>query len=222
MATIVIFGAGDIARLAHFYFATDCAHEWSPSPSMPAYRDADTFRGPAARAFDEVRATLSRRRCMRMFVALSYAQMNQVRAEKYSAGEGARLRAGQLRQQPLLLPDPVAARRQLLHPGRQHGAAVRPDRQQRHAVERQPHRPRLRPSAITASSARTSSSRGTCASGRSCFIGVNATLRNDITHRRAHADWRRRMIMKRHRAGVVYVGCRAPNGSPRSSDEVDL
>ena len=40
-----------------------------------------------------------------MFVALSYAKMNRVRAEQYQRGEGARATPGQLRQLPLHLPD---------------------------------------------------------------------------------------------------------------------
>ena len=43
MAKIVIFGAGDIARLAHFYFSTDSEHEVVAFTVDAAYRHGDTF-----------------------------------------------------------------------------------------------------------------------------------------------------------------------------------
>ena len=136
-----------------------------------------------------------------MFVALSYAKMNEVRAAKYARSQGARLRPGELRQQPLLRSDAISARRQLLHSRRQHRAAVRPHRQRRDAVERQPHRPRLdhrrslfhqlarrrlRPcarSATTASSASTRRSATPSPSPNSRWSGAGAVIMKDTAPR---------------------------------------
>ena len=82
MAKLVIFGAGDIARLAHYYFTHDSEHEIA--------------------AFTVDRSTLKNRRLLnylwsrlKKFMSfihrkntgclwlLSYTQLNKIRAEKY-------------------------------------------------------------------------------------------------------------------------------------------
>ena len=170
VANIVIFGAGDIARLAHFYFSTDSDHTVVAFTVDATYRTSETFQGLPLVPFDQV-ALIYPPSDYKMFVAMSYAKMNQVRADEVQRGQGARLRARQLREQPLLVPHAVSARRQLFHPRGQHGTAVRATGQQRDALERQPHRARLDVSAITVSSARTSSSPGT---SRSAAIASSA------------------------------------------------
>jgi sugar O-acyltransferase (sialic acid O-acetyltransferase NeuD family) len=82
MAKLVIFGAGDIARLAHFYFTRDTAHEVVAFVVDEGFRDATDLRGlPVV----ELPAAVERfpPSAYQMFVALSYAKMNRVRAEKY-------------------------------------------------------------------------------------------------------------------------------------------
>lgn len=84
MARLVIFGAGDIARLAHHYFTTDSPHEIAGFVVDGAYRTADTFLGlPLSDA--ESAASRYPPGEYAMFVALSYAKMNGLRAEKYAA-----------------------------------------------------------------------------------------------------------------------------------------
>jgi sugar O-acyltransferase (sialic acid O-acetyltransferase NeuD family) len=83
VAKIVIFGAGDIARLAEFYFATDSEHEVVAFAVDAAYRTADTFLDKPLVAFDEV-ASIYPPSSHKMFVAVSYARMNEVRQAKYN------------------------------------------------------------------------------------------------------------------------------------------
>ena len=83
MANIVIFGAGDIARLAHFYFSTDSDHTVVAFTVDATYRNSDTFQGLPLVPFDQV-ALIYPPSDYKMFVAMSYAKMNQVRAAKYS------------------------------------------------------------------------------------------------------------------------------------------
>lgn len=88
MAKLVIFGAGDIARLAHFYFTTDTAHEVAGFVVDRAYRSGDTFLDlPLSDAEDAVARYPPSEYAM--FVALSYAKMNGVRADKYAAMKAA-------------------------------------------------------------------------------------------------------------------------------------
>jgi sugar O-acyltransferase (sialic acid O-acetyltransferase NeuD family) len=84
MAKLVIFGAGDIARLAHFYFTTDSPHDVAGFVADRAYRSGDTFLDLPLTDAEDVTARYPPDQYA-MFVALSYAKMNGVRAEKYAA-----------------------------------------------------------------------------------------------------------------------------------------
>jgi sugar O-acyltransferase (sialic acid O-acetyltransferase NeuD family) len=82
MAHIVIFGAGDIARLANWYFTHDSGHDVVAFAVDGAYRQAGTFEGlPLIDAEDVVARYPPGDHAM--FVAMSYARMNRLRAEKY-------------------------------------------------------------------------------------------------------------------------------------------
>src|SRR5438132_828561 len=82
MAKLVLFGTGDIARLAHYYFTRDSEHEVVAFTVDRSYRDNDVFLDLPVVNFEEVRASFPPE-THKMFVALSYARMNKVRAEKY-------------------------------------------------------------------------------------------------------------------------------------------
>ena len=82
MADLVIFGAGDIARLAHFYFRTDSPHTVRAFTVDAAYRTGDAFGGLPLVDFERVADDYPPGR-FEMFVAVSYARMNAVRAAKY-------------------------------------------------------------------------------------------------------------------------------------------
>lgn len=86
MAQLVIFGAGDIARLAHYYFTRDSEHEVVAFTVDKQYRDGDTFLGLPLVDFETV-ATQYPPKAFAMFVAMSYAKMNKVRADKYRAAK---------------------------------------------------------------------------------------------------------------------------------------
>jgi sugar O-acyltransferase (sialic acid O-acetyltransferase NeuD family) len=80
---LVIFGAGDIARLAYLYFTRDSEHRVVAFTVDRTYRDGDAFLDLPIVDFEEVVAKYPPSR-YGMFVALSYANMNRVRAEKYA------------------------------------------------------------------------------------------------------------------------------------------
>lgn len=83
---LVVFGTGDIAELAQFYFDTDSGHEVAAFTVDAAYLKDDTFRGLPVLAFEEVAATHPPDR-FDFFVALSYAKLNAVRKQKYLAAK---------------------------------------------------------------------------------------------------------------------------------------
>jgi sugar O-acyltransferase (sialic acid O-acetyltransferase NeuD family) len=82
MAKLVIFGAGDIARLAHHYFTHDSPHEVVAFTVDGEYRSDESFLGLPLLDFEDV-AEAYPPVSHKMFVALSYARMNRVRAAKY-------------------------------------------------------------------------------------------------------------------------------------------
>src|SRR6185369_11286362 len=87
MAEIVIFGAGDIARLAWHYFTHDSPHSVAAFTVDGAFRSADTFLDRPLVDFSEVGRRFPPDR-YEMFVAMSYARMNHARAEKYQEAKG--------------------------------------------------------------------------------------------------------------------------------------
>ena len=82
MADLIIFGAADIARLAHQYFERDSPHRVVAFTVDTEYRKSDSFCGLPLVDFDTVPDRYPPSR-FSMFVALSYARMNRVRAAKY-------------------------------------------------------------------------------------------------------------------------------------------
>ena len=88
MAKIVIFGAGDIARLAEFYFSTDSEHEVVAFTVDAGHLTGETFLDRPLIPFDRV-ASVYPPSSHKMFVALSYAKMNKVREAKYGEARAA-------------------------------------------------------------------------------------------------------------------------------------
>ena len=80
---LVIFGAGDIARLAHYYFTRDSRHSVVAFTVDRAYRQEDTFLDLPLVDFEDIASAFPPSR-FGMFIALSYAKMNHVRADKYT------------------------------------------------------------------------------------------------------------------------------------------
>lgn len=83
MAKIVIFGTGDIARLAHFYFKSDSKHEVVAFTVDSAYRKENEYLGLPLVDFETVNKKYPPSE-YRFFVALSYAKMNKLRAQKFN------------------------------------------------------------------------------------------------------------------------------------------
>lgn len=83
---LVIFGSGDIAQLAHYYFTRDSEYEVVAFTVDRDYASVSEFCGLPLVAFDEV-AQRFPPESHAMFVALAYAKLNGVRKEKYLAAK---------------------------------------------------------------------------------------------------------------------------------------
>ena len=219
MAKLVIFGAGDIARLAHHYFTHDSPHEVAAFVVDRAFRQNDSFQGlPLIDAED-----LTDRfppGDYDMFVAMSYAKMNAVRAEKYASmkAAGYRLvsyvssRCTYLSQTPpgdncfilednTVQPFVTIGNNVTLWSGNHIG----------HDVTIEDH-------CFITSHVVVS---GWVRIGTRSFIGVNATLRNSITIAPETLIGAGAIIMKNTKPKQVYMPERAKLFS-QSSDEIDL
>lgn len=83
---LVIFGAGAIAQLALFYFSHDSDYEVVAFTVDRDYCDGDQAFGLPLIPFDRL-AECYRADEYVLFIALSYARLNEVRRQKYEAGK---------------------------------------------------------------------------------------------------------------------------------------
>jgi sugar O-acyltransferase (sialic acid O-acetyltransferase NeuD family) len=219
MAKLVIFGAGDIARLAHHYFTHDSPHEVAAFVVDSSYRTAESFLGlPLADA--EAMTTRFPPSDFEMFVALSYAKTNGVRAEKYAYAKAAGYRLATyvssrctyLSQEPpgdncFILEDNTIqpfvriGNNVTLWSGNHIG-----------------HDSTIEDHCFISSHVVVS---GHVRVGARSFIGVNATLRNAITIAPETIVGAGALIMKDTRPKSVYLAERAKPFS-KTSDEIDL
>ena len=219
MAKLVIFGAGDIARLAHHYFTHDSAHQVAAFVVDRAFRQGDEFQGlPLLDAEDATQRFPPGD--YDMFVAMSYAKMNAVRAEKYASmkAAGYRLvsyvssRCSYLSQTPpgdncfilednTIQPFVTIGNNVTLWSGNHIG-----------------HDATIEDHCFITSHVVVS---GHVRIGTRSFIGVNATLRNSITIAPETLIGAGAIIMKDTKTKEVYMPERAKR-FVKSSDEIDL
>ena len=82
MAKLVIFGNGEIGELAEYYFRNDSKHDIVAFTADEEYIKGDKFFGLPLIDFREILLKYPPED-YKMFIALSYAKMNKIRAEKY-------------------------------------------------------------------------------------------------------------------------------------------
>ena len=83
---LVIFGSGDIAQLAHYYFSTDSNYEVVAFTVDANYIKESEFCGLPVVAFEDVAKNYPPD-SYDFFVALSYSKLNAVRKEKFLAAK---------------------------------------------------------------------------------------------------------------------------------------
>jgi len=83
---LIIFGSGDIAQIAHYYFSSDSNYEVVAFTVDAAYITGTEFCGLPAVPFEEL-ANLYSPDTHEIFIALSYSKLNQLRKEKYLAAK---------------------------------------------------------------------------------------------------------------------------------------
>jgi sugar O-acyltransferase (sialic acid O-acetyltransferase NeuD family) len=83
---LVIFGIAEQAQLAHFYFSTDSNYEVVGFTVDAAYLSTKEFCGLPVVPFEEIGNHYSPK-THEFFIALGYSKINQVRKEKYLAAK---------------------------------------------------------------------------------------------------------------------------------------
>lgn len=83
---VVVFGAGNIAQLAHYYFSSDSEYEVAAFTVDRDYIEKHEFCGLPVVAFEDVTNVYPPGE-YQFFVALSYSKLNLVRKEKYLAAK---------------------------------------------------------------------------------------------------------------------------------------
>lgn len=82
MTKIIIFGTGNIAQMAHYYFKTDSDFEVVAFTVNKEYVLSEKFDGLPVVEFENIEYLYPPSE-FKMFIALSYSDLNKIRATKY-------------------------------------------------------------------------------------------------------------------------------------------
>lgn len=82
MAQVVIFGTGDIAQIANYYFKIDSTHEVVAFTVNREYLSQPEFEGKPVVAFEDLALKFPPSNYS-LFIALSYSHMNKIREARY-------------------------------------------------------------------------------------------------------------------------------------------
>jgi sugar O-acyltransferase (sialic acid O-acetyltransferase NeuD family) len=219
VANLVIFGAGDIARLAHFYFTHDSDHQVVAFTVDREFRQADTFAELPLVAFEDVRSQYPPSE-YKMFVAISYAKMNRVRATKYSQAKSAgyELVSYISSRCSFLTREPTGDNCFILEDNTVQPFVTIGSNVTLWSGNHIGHDSTIGSHSFISSHVVVS---GRVRIGEGCFIGVNATLRNAITVADYTMIGAGALIMKDTSVGSVYLGTRSEKFA-KTSDKVPL
>ena len=84
--SLVVFGTGDVAELAHYYFSRDSDYRVVAFTVDGAFKKADKFCDLSVIAFEEILQHFPPSET-EVFIALAYAKLNQLRKDKYLAAK---------------------------------------------------------------------------------------------------------------------------------------
>ena len=219
MAKLIIFGAGDIARLAHYYFTRDSEHEVVAFTVDQKYKQGDTFLDLPLVAFEDLAKDFPTAE-FKMFVALSYAKMNRIREEKYAQAKerGYELVSYVSSRCSFLTDHPIGDNCFILEDNTIQPFVRIGNNVTLWSGNHIGHDAIIEDHCFIASHIVVS---GYVRIGNNCFIGVNATLRNSITIAPETLIGAGAVIMKDTVAKGVYLAPRAELAS-KTSDQIEL
>jgi sugar O-acyltransferase (sialic acid O-acetyltransferase NeuD family) len=83
MKKVIIFGLGDNAELAHYYFSNDSDYEVVAFTVNQEYKNVDLFCGLPVIEFEDINSQYNKDDC-HMFIAMGYGKMNSDRENVYN------------------------------------------------------------------------------------------------------------------------------------------
>lgn len=212
---LVIFGFGDIAQLAHYYFTHDTDYQVTAFTLDAEYIKESRFCELPVVAFEEVAKVFSPTH-HDLFVALSYSKLNAIRKEKYLAAKALGfqiasyvsphatvLNDGRIGENCFIFEDNTIqpfvtiGNNVTLWSGNHIG-----------------HHSTIKDHTFIASHVVVS---GGVLIGEQCFIGVNATLRDHITVGDRCVIGAGTLLLSDAESGGVYIGNATPISPIRSS-----
>ncbi|AIU25976.1 transferase [Pandoraea pnomenusa] len=175
---LVIFGTGDIAQLAHYYFTSDSDREIAAFAVDAAYRTSDVFCGLPVVDFETIAHTHPPAQ-FDLFVALSYAKLNGLRKARYELAKavGYRLASYVSSRATVLNDDRIGENCFVLEDNTIQPFVEIGDNVTLWSGNHIGHHSRIGSHSFLASHVVVS---GGVVIGEQCFIGVNATLRDHI------------------------------------------
>ena len=176
---LIIFGSGNIAQLAHYYFSTDSGYEVVAFCVDKEYLKEDVFCDLPIVAFDEV-SKLYPPKEHSFFIALAYSKINEFRKEKYLATKnlGYKLASFISSKATILNQGAIGDNCFIFEDNTIQPFVTIGNNVTLWSGNHIGHHSKIHDHCFIASHVVVS---GNCEIGEQCFIGVNATLRNDIT-----------------------------------------
>jgi sugar O-acyltransferase (sialic acid O-acetyltransferase NeuD family) len=216
---LVIFGAGDIARLASHYFSRDGGREVAAFTVDRQYRQGESFLALPLVAFEDVKQAYPPE-AFDLFIAMSYTGMNEPRARKYAEARsmGYTLASYVSSRCSLLTDEPVGDNCFILEDNTIQPFVTIGNDVTLWSGNHVGHDSVIEDHCFIASHVVIS---GHVRVGAYCFVGVNATLRNSITLGPRTLVGAGALLMKDTQEGEVFVAKRTER-FPRTSDQVDL
>ena len=219
MKGVVIFGTGDIARLAHHYFTKDSPHQVAAFTVDRAFQKGDRFLDKPVVPFEEVAQAYPPSEYS-MFVALSYAGMNTLRAAKFDDATrlGYELVSYVSSRCSFLTEHPVGRNCFILEDNTVQPFVRIGNNVTLWSGNHVGHDSVIEDHCFVTSHVVIS---GNVRIGSYCFLGVNATLRNSIVLAAETLVGAGAAVMKNTKPKGVYLGPRA-DLFEKTSDAVDL
>ena len=201
---VVIFGAGDIAQLAHFYFSTDSDYEVVGFTVDVAYLKDSVFCGLPVVPFESIQMHYSPDQ-YELFVALSYAKLNTIRKEKYLAAKalGYRMASYISSHATVLNQGAIGDNCFILEDNTIQPFVTIGNNVTVWSGNHIGHHSRIADHCFIASHVVIS---GGVVIGEQCFIGVNATLRDHLTIKEKTIIGAGALIMTDADAEGLYIG----------------
>lgn len=217
MRDLVIFGAGQIAEVAHYYFTQEGGRRVVAFCVDKAYKTADDLMGLPVVDFDAIEALYPPAQCD-VFVAMSFNGVNRVRAAKFSAflEKGYSLASHISPKATVwagftLHPNTMIMEHNVIQPFVSIGSNVT-----LWSGNHIGHHSRIEDHCFIASQAVIS---GNCRIGEGTFIGVNATLRDNIQIGAYNVIGAGTLILKSTPDNGVFIGA-ATDMSPVPSNRL--